>query len=714
MRQGMTRRRAHAAICGAICLLAAALYAWQLSGTDLRALAAWEHRLRDWVAATGRHAQNGGDLVYLGIDTASISISPLDLQTLYRDVPEASPESRALNLIASGWPWSREVYALLAERLLEAGAGKVVLDLLLLSPGNGDEALAAVLRNHPGRIVLGSNFAIEDLGAGQSAWTIALPTASILPDVHLGHPAVGYVNFWPDADGVVRRVQYRASLEQMTGAPPVADPQADVPAALSLRAAGDAAPAIAAPMQPRLMRWSGPPGTFPAAPLYQVFVPRYWQQNFGSGGLFRGKTVVIGPAGNWAHDEHLTPFGQMPGPEVHLNALNALLRQAFLSEAPPWAGYGLIAAAAFAAWALAGLLKNIWLRAGAFVVAAAAWIVGLKIAYDFGNTVLPGVLPLLTLGIGGLGTFVYDYTHETLEKLRVRRTLEAYVSEDVVREVLDNPATYLNSLGGTRAKVALLMTDLRGFTTMTERMDSGDLVTLLNEYLAEMVSDIFTERGSVDKFIGDAILAVWGHLNSRGAEQDAASAVAAFLRMRASLARLNSQWEKDGKPTLEMGCGVNFGEVIFGNIGSARKKEVTVIGDAVNVTARLEGLTKQYGRELLLGNAAADLVGTVHRLQLVDLVAVKGKLQPLKIYSLVELIGEVQGEAAREAYLRAWSDGLDAYVAGYFADAQRLFEQALDHLPGDPLARLFVQRSEAFIAHPPDGKWEGVYVAQEK
>jgi adenylate cyclase len=294
----------------------------------------------------------------------------------------------------------------------------------------------------------------------------------------------------------------------------------------------------------------------------------------------------------------------------------------------------------------------------------------------------------------------------------VRRTLESYVSADVVREVLDNPASYLNALGGTRAHVVVLMTDLRGFTTISESLDSNQLVTQLNEYLAAMVDDIFALRGSIDKFIGDAILAVWGHLNSSGAREDATRAVQAFFRMRESLQRLNSDWTARGMPTLSMGCGINFGEVVFGNIGSARKKEITVIGDAVNVAARLEGLTKHYDRDLLLGEAAADLVRDSYALQFIDRVAVKGKSKPLDIYSVIGGKNDPRA-AAMTAYLDSYERAIVAYRAADFDRAGVLFRECGLHVPDDTLARMYTGRCAEFSANPPR-EWSGIYVATTK
>jgi len=702
-----------AAICAVVFCVVAGLNFLEQHGYAGNSLLSWEYRFRDMVTTTGRFTPPDRRLIFVGIDSTSASISDLDLKTLYADVDPASAESRALNLIAAGWPWSREVYSLLTDRVLQAGARGVVFDLLLLKSATGDEALQNSIRQAGGRIIVGANFVEEVAGPGVPTWSLNLPPSSVIADASPQNPAIGYVNFWPGFGGIVRGAHYATTLDQLEGGKPPENIGAETPLSLAARAA--ALLGVSPPPNPfalHLIRFSGPPKTFAMIPAFQIFVPNYWKQNLGEGSLFRDKIVFVGPYGNWAHDEHATAFGPMQGVELHLNSLNALLHRAFIKELPAWTALCFIAFAAVAAWLLAVFVRGIALRLLGFLLAVAAFLGIAKLAYDYADTVLLAIPPLLTFGVAGLGCFAFDYARETLEKLRVRRTLEAYVSEDVVRDILDNPQSYLNALGGKRTPVALLMTDLRGFTAISEKMDSTELVTQLNEYLSVMVDDIFAVRGSVDKFIGDAIFAVWGHLNSSGAAQDTALAVQAGLRMRESLGRLNEQWRQRGLRTFNMGCAINFGEVVFGNIGSSRKMEPTVIGDAVNVTARLEGLTKDYGRDLLIGEAAADLVRDFFPLQFVDRVILQGKTQPLVIYSLLGAADVPT--SAKTAYLDAYRRAQDAYRAAEFTEASTEFRQCLEHWPNDKLADLYLRRCAYFLDHPPTEEWSAIHVASHK
>ena len=713
MRLRRSRQVIHGLISIAAFTIIAGLYLLEKRGYAGSTLTSWEFFFRDALTVRGRLNPPDTKLLFLGIDSSSISLSELDLRTLFSDVPADSAEFHTLSLMTGGWPWSREVYALMSQRLLQAGARAVVFDLLLLKPGPGDAALLESFRRFPDRILLGSNLVLETVEAGRQAWTLTLPSSTVVPDPKPTHPAIGYVNFWPGYNGVVRSAQYQVTMEELEGASPAGSNSPRL-SSLSLLAAAKIAPIdLGNPLASKLLRYSGPPGTFVAVPAYQIFVPLYWQRNFANGAAVRDKLVVVGPYGNWAHDEHSTPFGQMAGPELQLNSINALLHQAFLHEGPVWSEHLLIALAAITAWLLAVLLVGMWPRVIAFAVVVAAYLFVVKLAYDHASLVVLGIPPALALCLAGLISFVYDYTAESIEKLRIRRTLEAYVSKDVVREVLDNPASYLKSLGGKRAHVALIVTDLRGFTSMAEEMASTQLVSQLNEYLSAMVEEIFACRGSIDKFIGDAILAVWGHVNSAGSARDTFLAVQAALRMRETLAQLNRSWEERGLKSFAMGCGINFGEVVFGNMGSSRKMEPTVIGDTVNITARLESLTKDYGRDVLLGEAAAELVRDHYVLQLVDRVVLKGKTRPLQIFTIFNQ-AEVPLSQAQLDYLENYGIAQQKYVAADFAEADRYFRVCLKYQPDDLLIQTYLQRCRALLERPPVGEWTGVHFAEHK
>src|SRR5205085_6596749 len=201
--------------------------------------------------------------------------------------------------------------------------------------------------------------------------------------------------------------------------------------------------------------------------------------------------------------------------------------------------------------------------------------------------------------------------------------------------------------------------------------------------------------------------------NSDGPKNNTVNAVEAALRMKQTLSHLNSDWAGRGLLPFAMGCGLNFGEVVFGNIGSAQKMEPTVIGDTINVTARLEGMTKDYGRELLLGERAAELVRDSYRLQLVDRIVLKGKTQPLKVYTVVAS-ADAPIDSATSAYLETYDRAQSIYLDGSFQEAAAQFKSCFAHRPDDVVAEIYLRRCRYFMENPPRGEWAGIYVAEHK
>jgi adenylate cyclase len=300
-----------------------------------------------------------------------------------------------------------------------------------------------------------------------------------------------------------------------------------------------------------------------------------------------------------------------------------------------------------------------------------------------------------------------------MEKLRTRRTLERYVSKNLVKEILDNPDSFYSSLRGVRIPATILFSDIVGFTGMTESADPEKLVAQLNEYLSRMTAAVFENNGTLDKFIGDAVMAVWGNVSSRGAAEDAKSCTRAAVSMRRELRSLNEKWAAEGIAPFRIGVGINHGDVVGGNIGSQEKADPTVIGDAVNLASRLEALTRTYSVDILVGARAAELIRDEFDLRSVALVQVKGKTQPVEIFTL---IGAKNDRADEQL-----SNRLETYEAGFrkfrerdFTQAKILFSQFLEFYPDDALAKMYLERTLEYEAEPPDAAWNAVEVFKKK
>jgi adenylate cyclase len=604
--------------------------------------------VQDAVARAGRRTPANADLVFLAIDSASVGLQEQgDIDELYGLGASRTEETRALRLMSSAWPWPREVYALVLERLLKAGAKVVLFDLTFPTATPGDEPFRLALDHYRDHVVIGSNFVSTTASDGSRFPMHTRPSETLVRETVPMDDRVAFTNFWPDDDEVVRRAQFRVALDQLQRG--LSDSAAEQFLSLAARGmtkagAGDGVPPGA---EPRLFRFTAPPRQgFPPHSLFEIFVPQYWESNYGSGEFFRGKTVLIGAEGNWQHDEHDTPFGLMPGPELHLNAFNAAIHGEFIEELSPLAVALAILSAAILAVALSLFVRSPWFRL-ALLVAVDAAIGGLTLfAFNRLSLFTPTLPVLAQLNVTVLLGLVCDFAWERLEKNRVRRTLERYVSSNVVRELLDRGDDFQQSLGGVMKPAAILFSDIRGYSTVSARTNPQVLVAQLNEYLGAMVDCVFRHGGTLDKFIGDAVMAVWGNVQTAGLRNDAANAVRAALAMREELRRLNREWKSRGLPELRIGIAVNHGDVVVGNIGSPQRMEFTVIGDAVNVSWKLQELTKDLGCDLAVTAAMAPLLVEDFELQPLGSRLLQGQSEPTEIFAVVGAV-EVSSERAR-------------------------------------------------------------------
>ena len=681
----------------------------------------WKSELgfRDFLVRHGKRAPADPRLMFLAIDSASESFNKTDLESIYADIPRDSKDYRGLELIARHYPWPREVYALILDKLFEAGAKVVAFDLLFAveSANEADDKLfRAALDRHRDGVVIGSNIENQTLHSGQDIvfWTHSTPSDTLIPETDPPDDRVAYVNFFPnDADSRIREARLHATIEGLDGKR--AEPDSKVLTSLAARAVAKAGMPDHVPAGndvDRLFRYTAPGGVgYPAVSLFQIFVPRFWNTYFGGGEKIRGKIIIIGAYGAKHHDQVLTPYGTMEGPELHLNVMNALIHRAFLSETPHSIDLLLILGAAVVAWLLSLMSARPALQIFRLAAVTGIGLLVALVAYNYLGLFIGMVAPLLALNLSGGACFVYQFVIERLEKARTRRALERYVSKDVVRELLDNPEGVLGVLGGARKPITILFSDLRNFTTIVESANEVELVTQLNEYFNEMVRAVFATKGTLDKFIGDAVMAHWGSIVSGGTTGDACSAVRTALDMRKALAQLNAAWQKRGLMQLAFGVGINSGEAVVGNLGCEAKMEVTVIGDPVNAASRIEGATKLFHIDLLIGEATARLVRDFFVLRSVDELQVKGKKASFEVFTV---LSERDAGTVIPEWLTHHETGIQLYRRREFAGASAAFAQAAALQPDDWLIQEYLRRTADFIANPPPADWDGVYVLTKK
>ena len=581
---------------------------------------------RDAIAQSGRTTPPNPDLVFLAIDASSVSLDETDIDDMFGLDRDNSDDGRALRLISKGFPWSREVYALVLRKLVDAGAKVVIFDLNFPTPTANDAVFHAALDHYSDHVIIGSNFVDGSL---------IRPCETLIPQTSPIDSRIGYTNFWADDDDAVRRAQFRVTFEQVRYTKPKPDSERFVSlAAGALIKAGDAS-SIPNDLHPHLFRFTAPPRQgFPSHSLFEIFVPAFWTQNYQSGEFFRDKIVIVGAEGNWQHDEHPTPFGPMPGPELHLNALNAALHHEFISELPTAAHLIAIGLAGFLAVIATVLIRAPWARLLVIPAMIHVAVFSSLICFNRASVFLPIVASVSVFTVIMLCGLISDFMTERRERRRVRRVLERYVSRDVVHELVDHPTAYRDSLGGVTKPVAILFSDIRSYSVVTARSSPETLVAQLNEYFSAMVDCVFQTGGTLDKFIGDALMASWGSLQSRGAKADAIASVKAALAMQEKLGALNQSWVARGWPELRVGMAINYGDVVVGNIGSQQRMEFTLIGDAVNLSWKLQEFTKTKKVKLIVSETVANLVADEFDVRSLGTATVDDSHQACEIFSI--------------------------------------------------------------------------------
>jgi adenylate cyclase len=398
---------------------------------------------------------------------------------------------------------------------------------------------------------------------------------------------------------------------------------------------GPASPACRA-----LLPWRGPTRradgtpTFTSYGFYNLF---YSQQQVLEQvtpeippATFRGKVVVVGVAAEGLRDVFVTPFaeGRMPGAEVHANAIDAWRSGRTLVPLSPGAG-ALVTVGLAVLVGAAGTFASAWITAGVAAVFALGFL-WLNIGRFAAGSWWPLAVPLSAMLVAFVADLAWQYFVEGREKRRVKQLFSRYVAKDVYDQLIADPSRA--KLGGTRRHMTVLFSDMRGFTALTEKGRPEDIVSQLNEYFTRMVAVLFEHKGTLDKFVGDMVMALFGA--PLDDEDHAEHAVQTALAMVRALDVLNAEWESFGLPRLDIGIGINTGDMVAGNIGSNAIMSYTVIGDAVNLGARLESLNKEYGTRIIISESTRALLKGQYDIRPLGSVTVKGKSRPVAIFEV--------------------------------------------------------------------------------
>jgi class 3 adenylate cyclase/CHASE2 domain-containing sensor protein len=394
-------------------------------------------------------------------------------------------------------------------------------------------------------------------------------------------------------------------------------------------------------------------------------------------------------------------YGWTYGVEVHASMLHNLLTGSYYTPLPMAARLlllfgvaGAVAAACFVSGAKSGV-------AVALSGIALSWL-GAQLLFARADLILPVVAPALAGFFALAGSTSYISLVEGREKRRIRGAFGKYVAPGVVDALVADPS--LLKLGGERRPLTILFSDLAGFTSMSETLDAQRLVAVLNGYLDEMAEIVIDEQGTLDKYIGDAIMALFGA--PAPLEDHPLRGCRTALRMQHRLAELNREWAAEGLRPLFMRIGINSGTPVVGNIGGHARFDYTALGDSVNLAARLEPACKTYGVATMIGDETRQGAGDGIVVRELDMLAVYGKAHPVRVYELLALAGEV--DAGTAEMVEQYERGLELFRARDFELAATYFEAALQVVPDDGPSRLYLGRCREYLLNPPPLDWDFV------
>lgn len=643
------------------------------------------------------------------------------------------------------WPWPREFHALVVDYLINDGAKVVAFDILFDRPdfdridtdgAGSDDRLSRSVRRSSGVVL-----AAQSTG-DSSARLNREPLETHLLPINAPYAPIsgfssipiekfrdstrwlGLTNMITDPDGVIRQVRFvekvadglavpglafAAYLAGMDTIPPISfDENAIRVGEKEIPVSTDGK---------YLINWykkgGVENGTFDYIPFMNVTRSYFIARRDSSAprpvpkGFFKDKYVFIGASALGLSDTRSTPFSALepfPGVEIHATVTANLLDGVFIKEMGDITLQGILLVFLLAITAMVFFLKPGYSALGGALLLAIVSFAGFWIFKDQRFWFPTGVFT-----IGGIVAFfpalVYRYYSEERQKKEIRNAFSRYVQKEVVQQLMANPKRL--RLGGENRKLTVMFSDLAGFTTMSEAMSPEKLVELLNAYLGEMTDILFQYQGTLDKYIGDAVMAFWGAPIDQHDQE--VKGVQCMLAMNRRLAVLRKEWIALGLPSVSARYGMNTGPAIAGNMGSSTRFNYTVMGDTVNLAARLEPANKVYDTEMMLAEGTWFAVKDMVVGRQLDKMIVKGKTQPVGVYELVELNENVPAEAPIRKIIKNYNEGLNLYYDRQFLQASIAFERATEIFANDGPSKLYLSRSQHYMMNPPGKEWDGVF-----
>jgi adenylate cyclase len=597
-------------------------------------------------------------------------------------------DENSFDQIKQQWPWPRGLHARLVDALREDGAIVIAFDIVFPEPDfHGQDQEFADAMTRAGNVVLGAEVAHstrDKYNLSQLVESLQLFKAA---GARSGLISVSY-----DPDSGVRRLPLFENAFFREIIRIYAQHDKSVPPDVKI------APGS-------MIRYIGPDHTFKYVSYYQVIdhlLPK---------GTFKDRIVMIGreintnaEIGEQQVDMFSTPFLQftgqnMPGVEVHANMIDGSLTGRNLNRLP-FAGSLLLTAVMTM---LAGMAMREWLPLRSLLVLAGLALVMMTasfVLFEFANYWMPIAAPVSGMALVYVAYGGMAFLLEQKRRQEIKRAWSFYVSPQVVDQMIAHPEQLV--LGGQKREVTLMFTDLAGFTTISEQLTPEQVSHLLNRHLTEMTRIVIAHGGTVDKFIGDAIMAFWGAPFDDQAQ--AQHACEAALEMQQAQTKLREELKAEGFPPVFMRIGVHTGNAVVGNMGSDERFDYTAVGDPVNLASRLEGANKEYGTDILVSETTAAKLNGAVPLRAVDLVKVKGKLDAVAVFT-PDNDGEIEHLTAK---------GVSAYRAQRWDESESFWRALLQRRPADSVAELYLRRIASYRAAPPPADWDGATALDSK
>lgn len=620
------------------------------------------------------------------------------------------------------WPFPRVYFARAIRNLSEAGARLIVFDIEFAEPTHEDYLFAHAVTESK-NVIFAGKIAVE-YGSHQTVNRyIIKPTDPLLK----AGATWGYANVGHDEDGFIRRynlfqvnndrVNYPLGIETVRVLDQVSREKIEHTKGDHLLLGNRIIPKYS--YDSMFINFSGPAGTFPTYSLSNVLDDAEFDlpeeedtdvfEIHKEAGTFKDKIVLIGASAEELQDNKFTPFfdydgkkQKMPGVEMHANAIQTILSQKYIFPMHGVVEFIIILLLSTLAMFFAKMMKP-------FVgLITSVSIILLVLSLNFflfakfnvwAKLIFPIMAYILSYGVHT----VHQVLTEQREKGLYRKTFQQYVARSVVDTMLNSGK--LPKFGGERKTLTVLFSDIRAFTTFSEKHQPEIVVNRLTEYLSSMVDIIFRHDGTLDKFVGDEIMALYGAPYYY--ENHAERACHTALDMMAELRHLQRKWSEQQMDYFQIGIGINTGKVIVGNLGSMQLFDYTVIGDEVNLGARLEGANKHYSTTIIISDSTYQEVKGKALVRELDTVRVKGKKKPVKIFELRGMYNLPSIE--KELIIDSYTYGLELFKMRNWYQALRQFRRVLRYFPSDGPARIYIKRCLDFIEEPPEDSWDGVF-----